>query len=718
MDYDDPFRDSYDSFDDDIPSLPEAPLPPDAPWSDGETDQGLHDPDMSDVAPLHAAPTSQQRRETLRRVPLPPGASGSAPRPSMVRPPPLPPVRFASVTLQKSQSSCWTCGELFASGAAVCNACGQSSVLSSLSDDFSSSEDEATLLSPEAGQRRSPSEALKKSPVVRTKIATGDHQSSLPPPTQAPLPPVTGRGNPDGFFSDSANSPQSPPIGIKSPRKTVKTVKGKGSSRQLPVFGSPNDQEDGTGSFAGWLYKQKAQGRVNLVDGGWKSRFCVWDPGKSRLYYYHYEGEGTHANFVSFDKETQVLPVADDTCVPDPALQGCSFVVTASSYTRRPYVFCCGSREARAEWLTRLHEALAGAARLEQEVRQSVDEVWSSYSSARGRAKLGDTAVLDVRVKEASFEHGSEYFVACYGDNDQKFRTWIAKTSSAPTWDCDGTFSGRQTQIRIKVFSRIAVTSAHKLVSKMVIDVSQYPDGKIVQEWFSMRSAGRRPQEIRVRLSLQHTTSYNFEGLNGPRGVPTKVLPLRLDTGDLILFHNSHFASQATKMFTMSQWDHIGIVLRWSNNELKLFEATGNGVGLYKLSARLDFLHRNTKMAVRRLEHVERTPAMLEQLDAFICQMRGRHYKKRLGVLVKAAVTNEKESGVEDQDLSSVFCSELVVASYQKMGLVSDRFAAKAFLPKDLADKDSFFELNDGATLERKRIFSKKKHREKIGTLQ
>ena len=53
----------------------------------------------------------------------------------------------------------------------------------------------------------------------------------------------------------------------------------------------------------------------------------------------------------------------------------------------------------------------------------------------------------------------------------------------------------------------------------------------------------------KVRLILQHTTAFNFDGINGSRGVPTKVLPVRLDTGDIILFHNSHLASQATKMF-------------------------------------------------------------------------------------------------------------------------------------------------------------------------
>jgi hypothetical protein len=52
------------------------------------------------------------------------------------------------------------------------------------------------------------------------------------------------------------------------------------------------------------------------------------------------------------------------------------------------------------------------------------------------------------------------------------------------------------------------------------------------------------------------------------------------------------------------------------------------------LQARLEFLHGTTKMAVRRL-NVTRTPDMLKNLDLFIQAMRGRHYKKRVGVLVK-----------------------------------------------------------------------------------
>ncbi len=64
---------------------------------------------------------------------------------------------------------------------------------------------------------------------------------------------------------------------------------------------------------------------------------------------------------------------------------------------------------------------------------------------------------------------------------------------------------------------------------------------------------------------------------------------------------------------------------------------------------RLNFLAPNTKMAVRRLVGIQRTPAMLQALDLFIQQMRGRHYKKRLGVLVKAALRDDKDRGGDDQ---------------------------------------------------------------------
>ena len=146
------------------------------------------------------------------------------------------------------------------------------------------------------------------------------------------------------------------------------------------------------------------------------------------------------------------------------------------------------------------------------------------------------------------------------------------------------------------------------------------------------------------------------------------------------------------------------------NSNLKLFEATSGGVGLYKLSARLEFLHTNNKIAIRRLR-VNRNRDMLRNLHEFVEQMRGRPFKKDFSEIIGALMKKDK-SNKGDSDLSSVFCSELVAAAYQKMGILTEKLAAKGFLPKDWADKNgSLLQFENEATLDRKRIFSKKKDR-------
>lgn len=194
---------------------------------------------------------------------------------------------------------------------------------------------------------------------------------------------------------------------------------------------------------------------------------------------------------------------------------------------------------------------------------QTIDDVWMSYESSKKNRDL-NSPVLDVRIEEGAFASKQDYFVACYGSNDQKFRTWICRAGAEPSWGCDGTFSGAQEKIRLKVFSRNAVTGGHKELGDAVIVVKDYPKEKLIDEWFVIRS--KKGEVGKVRLQLQHTTAFNMLSINGHRGVPTKVkqekrekrekseravskvLPVRLDTGDIILFHNTHFASQATKM--------------------------------------------------------------------------------------------------------------------------------------------------------------------------
>jgi hypothetical protein len=111
----------------------------------------------------------------------------------------------------------------------------------------------------------------------------------------------------------------------------------------------------------------------------------------------------------------------------------------------------------------------------------------------------------------------------------------------------------------------------HRVVGEAIMDISELAPGEMCDRWVEL-VCNRRHAEARVRVRVQKTKLFEPHSLNGARGIPTGVLPIRVDTGvsenfglciivvcliflqDIILFHNSHLASQATKMFTGSQW--------------------------------------------------------------------------------------------------------------------------------------------------------------------
>jgi hypothetical protein len=114
-----------------------------------------------------------------------------------------------------------------------------------------------------------------------------------------------------------------------------------------------------------------------------------------------------------------------------------------------------------------------------------------------------------------------------------------------------------------------------------------------------------------------------------------------------------------------------------TNEQLRLFEATRDGVAVYKLAGALKLYHEDSKVGVRRLQ-CQRTPAMLEALAEFVAEVRGRPYKQDYMQLVRAAYGNNKKD-----DTSSFFCSQLIAAAYQRMGLLSDEKLSNDYLPSD-----------------------------------
>jgi hypothetical protein len=79
----------------------------------------------------------------------------------------------------------------------------------------------------------------------------------------------------------------------------------------------------------------------------------------------------------------------------------------------------------------------------------------------------------------------------------------------------------------------------------------------------------------------------------GEYGVPSRVLPFRINTGDILLFDSSSILTYGTKIFTRSKWTHVAMVVILADVLLLLESTTENGVDLYRLDSRLEGTQQN-----------------------------------------------------------------------------------------------------------------------------
>jgi hypothetical protein len=100
------------------------------------------------------------------------------------------------------------------------------------------------------------------------------------------------------------------------------------------------------------------------------------------------------------------------------------------------------------------------------------------------------------------------------------------------------------------------------------------------------------------------------------------------DTGDILLFKYATFSidrgkaamSKVQRAFTGNEYDHVGLLLRYNDGSLFMFESTGQ-VGV--VLTNWDKFIRNrwhtmyTKLVYRQLK-IDRTDELVEQLENFI----------------------------------------------------------------------------------------------------
>ena len=170
-----------------------------------------------------------------------------------------------------------------------------------------------------------------------------------------------------------------------------------------------------------------------------------------------------------------------------------------------------------------------------------------------------------------------------------------------------------------------------------------------------------------------------------------------LRTGDIVLFSGKGGISAGIKWATLSRWSHVGMILKLVEYDfVTVWESTTlsdvadleskmprKGVQLVPLSARIN--RYDGDIAVRRLQGVEIGADDIRKLMQLRREIAGREYEQDKIELIKAAY--DGPFGRNEEDLSSVFCSELVAEAYQRLGLLAEDKPSNEYVPADFSEK-------------------------------
>ncbi len=167
-----------------------------------------------------------------------------------------------------------------------------------------------------------------------------------------------------------------------------------------------------------------------------------------------------------------------------------------------------------------------------------------------------------------------------------------------------------------------------------------------------------------------------------------------LKTGDLVFFSGQGLVSGMIKWFTKSSYSHVGMVvvddkwdmvLLWESTTLSKIKTIHGvekqGVAIRPLSEVIE--NYNGEVAVRHLIQ----PLTDIQEDTIVRlrkSFKGRNYEENKLELFKSAY--DFIGGHNEEDLSSLFCSELIAEAYQRMGFLSEHKPSNEYTPADLAE--------------------------------
>ncbi len=182
-----------------------------------------------------------------------------------------------------------------------------------------------------------------------------------------------------------------------------------------------------------------------------------------------------------------------------------------------------------------------------------------------------------------------------------------------------------------------------------------------------------------------------------------------LKTGDIVLFSGNSFISRLIRLATRSDWSHVGMILKFHGyDSIFLWESTGmnnvrdaftgrrtSGVQVTLLSERI--ARYDGKCAIRRIENFIISPEQIGHLNRLRREIKNRPYEQSKKELIKSAIDTFGTANKED--LSSLFCSELVAESWQRLGILSEDKSSNEYLPSDFSEDSEDLRYAQGAAL-------------------
>ncbi len=123
-------------------------------------------------------------------------------------------------------------------------------------------------------------------------------------------------------------------------------------------------------------------------------------------------------------------------------------------------------------------------------------------------------------------------------------------------------------------------------------------------------------------------------------------------------------------MMTGSKYDHIALLLRYSNGKIVIFESlreTGVTVTDWDKFVNMKWHDLYHKIMHRKL-YYPKTQEFVESLEDFVRQTIGKPFKINATKLFRKK--NESDNAEKIKQDKSFFCSELVATAYKRVGIL------------------------------------------------